>query len=33
MGESPALSMAAIISFSFETSTNFLAGPPTRSEV
>ena len=33
MGESPALSMAAIISFSLETSTKFLAGPPTRSEV
>ena len=30
MGESPAASMAAIICASFETSTKFFAGPPTR---
>ena len=32
-GESPAASMAAMISASVPTSTNFCAGPPTRSDV
>ena len=33
MGESPAASMAAMICASVPTSTNFSAGPPTRSDV
>lgn len=33
IGESPAASIAAMISVSVPTSTNFLAGPPTRSDV
>ena len=33
IGESAAPSMASMISFSLETSMNFLAGPPTRSDV
>ena len=33
IGASPAASMAAMISLSVPTSTNFCAGPPTRKDV